>query len=103
MRAAAILRWQSALPSQPNRPKASLGSMVLGASGRGAIGKGWVGESTSPGAPFCGTGRSTTGITGRPVSRSSVNKSPCLVGCSTAGSLRPCQATMPSVGWAGLS
>ena len=66
-------------------PKASSGRMRLGASGGGATGNGWVGESTSPGAPPCGTGRSSTGMTGAPVSRSSVKSSPCLVGCSTAG------------------
>ncbi len=59
--------------------------MRLGASGAGATGNGWVGESVSPGAAPCGTGRSTTGMTGLPVSRSSVKSRPCLVGCSTAG------------------
>ena len=61
------------------RPIGVVGRDLLGDSGLGATGKGWVGDSDSPGAPPCGTGRSSTGITGAPVSRARVKIRPCLV------------------------
>ena len=47
-------------------------------------GKGWVGESVSPGTPPCGTARSSTGYSGCPVSRSSRKIMPILVDCASA-------------------
>ncbi len=37
--------------------------------GAGRVGNGWVGEVFSPGTSDCGTGRSSIGHTGSPVSR----------------------------------
>ena len=52
-------------------------------------GKVCVGESTSPGAPPCGTARSSTGKTGTPVSRSRTKTKPCLVAWTTTSRGRP--------------
>ena len=59
-------------------PQASSGESPGGCSGGGSVGKGCVGESLSPGPPACGTGRSSTGKSGAPVSRSSRKDVPHL-------------------------
>ena len=62
-----------------------------------------VGDNWSPAAPPCGTARSSTGQTGLPVSRSSTNTKPCLVGWITT-SRGPSPVSMrESVGCAGKS
>ena len=50
-------------------PHASSAERCCTASGGGAVGKGCVGDATSPGTSLFGTGRSSTGKTGTPVSR----------------------------------
>ena len=52
--------------------------------GAGFDGMGWVGDNFSPGIPFCGTGVSTMGQMGSPVSRLKVNRRPCLVNWASA-------------------
>lgn len=58
--------------SQGRNPKASSAVSVAGCSGRGRVGNGCVGEigPSSGTKPACGTGRSSTGKSGRPVTRS---------------------------------
>src|SRR6266545_735631 len=75
--------------SQGVMPQASSGEMVIRASGRGAVGKGCVGQVCSPGTSVCGTGRSSTGKIGSPVSLLSRKRNPILVACATAGISRP--------------
>src|SRR5882724_9293133 len=50
-------------------PHASSADICCAANGGGATGNGCVGDVTSPGTSLCGTGRSSTGNTGFPVSR----------------------------------
>ena len=71
---------------------------VCGTSG-GFVVNGCVGAASSPGISLFGTGRSSTGINGLPVARSSTNRFPIFVDCSTAGV--PFQST--STGCAGTS
>src|SRR5512147_73098 len=66
------------------RPHASSAVIFCGTSGGGFCGNGCVGDNHSPLTAPVGTGRSSTGYNGSPVSRSSVNTSPVFVGCSTA-------------------
>ena len=53
-------------------------------NGAGLVGKGCVGLVFSPGTFDCGTGRSSIGQIGSPVSRFSTNRNACLVGCASA-------------------
>ena len=46
--------------------------MPCTSNGAGLVGNGWVGEIHSPGVSEPGTGRSTMGHTGSPVTRSKV-------------------------------
>jgi hypothetical protein len=48
------------------------------------VGKGWVGEVTSPGTSDLGTTRSSIGHTGRPLVRSNTNAKACFVNWTTA-------------------
>ena len=48
------------------------------------VGNGCVGAARSPGTSDGGTGRSSIGQTGSPVTRSNVYTKPCLVICATA-------------------
>src|SRR5579872_3724847 len=50
------------------------------AKGGGLLGKGCVGHACSPGTSDFGTGRSSIGHNGCPVTRSSTKRNPCLVG-----------------------
>src|SRR5687767_11779861 len=52
--------------------------------GGGFVGNGCVGEYHSPGTSPFGTGRSSIGQTGSPVSRLNTYRNDCLVGCATA-------------------
>ncbi len=65
--------------------------------------KGCVGAVSSFGMSLFGTGRSSTGNTGRPVSRSSTNSIPVLVACTTAGTAWPSRVTVASAGGEALS
>jgi hypothetical protein len=53
------------------------------------FGSGCVGDSCSPSAAPCRTGRSSTGQTGWPVALSSTNRNPCLVGWMTTSRAPP--------------
>ena len=55
----------------------------------GLVGNGCVGEVSSPGTSLCGTGRSSIGQTGSPVTRSKTKAKPCLVSCTTASIFLP--------------
>ena len=55
----------------------------------GLVGNGWVGETRSPGTSACGTGRSSIGHSGSPVTRSKTNRKACFVHCATARIFRP--------------
>src|SRR5436190_23845599 len=72
-------------------------------NGAGLVGNGWVGEVLSPGTSDCGTGRSTIGQTGSPVTRSNTKVSACLVTCATALIGLPFTVTSTSIGGAGTS
>ncbi|PYP12551.1 MAG: hypothetical protein DMD56_03650 [Gemmatimonadetes bacterium] len=65
--------------------------------------KGWVRDASSPGMSLDGTGRSSTGKIGRPVSRSSTNSMPVFVACNTAGTLAPSCVIVTSAGGEALS
>ena len=57
----------------------------------------------SPGEAPPGTGFSSTGTMGVPVRRSSTNSSPCLVGCTSAGTTRPPMVRSTRLGCDGTS
>ena len=50
----------------------------------GRVGNGWVGEYHSPGTLPAGTGRSSMGHTGSPVTRSKTYTKACLLGWAMA-------------------
>ena len=72
-------------------------------NGAGRVGKGCVGEVHSPGTVDFGTGRSSIGQTGSPVTRSKTNANACLVTCTTALMRRPPTVMSASTGAVGLS
>src|SRR6267142_6007917 len=55
----------------------------------GLVGNGCVGDVFSPGTSDCGTGRSSIGHTGWPVTRSKTYSQACLLGDATALIARP--------------
>src|SRR5215510_4821700 len=57
---------------------------MLRAYAGGLVGNGCVGDVFSPGTSDCGTGRSSIGHTGCPVTRSKTNTNVCFVGWTTA-------------------
>ena len=74
------MRLRQARLSNHATPHASSAVIVAWrVSAGGAVGKGWVGEGCSPGTASCGTGFSTIGKMGAPLSRSKVNRKPVLV------------------------
>ena len=73
------------------------------ANGGGAVGNGCVGDVHSPGTSVCGTGRSSIGKNGVPVTRSNTNTNPCLVACATTSTLRPSLRRVSSFGACGRS
>ena len=79
------------------------GENRCGLSGGVSAVKGWVPEACSPGMSLAGTGRSSTGKIGRPVSRSSTNSIPVFVACSTAGTAAPSCVSVTSAGGDALS
>ena len=73
------------------------------ANGGGVVGKGCVGDDCSPGMSDCGTGRSSIGQIGAPVTRSNTNTKPCFVGCATTSRCRPFWRMVRSFGAVGRS
>jgi hypothetical protein len=71
--------------------------------GRGQVGKGCVSAATSPGTFDGGTGRSSIGHRGSPVSRSNAKTNACLVTWATAFTGRPSIMTSSTLGAAGGS
>src|SRR5437667_290616 len=69
----------------------------------GLVGNGCVGDAFSPGTVDAGTGRSSIGHTGLPVTRSSTYANDCLVTCTTALIFRPPTVMSATIGAAGLS
>ena len=76
---------------------------VWRANGGGLVGKGCVGQDCSPGTSLCGTGRSSIGQSGSPVTRSKTYRKPVLPACATASTLRPLCRTVTSCGAETLS
>ena len=72
-------------------------------NGAGLVGNGWVGEVHSPGTVDFGTGRSSIGHTGLPVTRSNTKANACFVTCTTALMRRPFTVMSASTGAVGLS
>ena len=64
----------------------------------GVVVNGCVGALRSPGTLDAGTERSTTSFTGAPVSRSSTNNVPILVGCTTAAMATPSRSNSTNTG-----
>src|SRR5215216_2520630 len=98
------LRWRSisfrhCLRSQGLSPQASSLLSVVGANGCGFVGKGCVGQLWSPGTSDWGTGRSSIGKIGSPVSRLRRKRKPILVACATAGMSLPSLRTVIRLGW----
>ena len=83
--------------------KISSGPMLTRASGPGLTGNGCVGQVCSPGTSLCGTGRSSTGYTERPVSRSRKNMYPPFETATTTGIRLPSRVTSSSAGAAEMS
>jgi hypothetical protein len=73
------------------------------ANGGGLVGCGCVGELHSPGTSDCGTGRSSIGHKGLPVTRSKTNRKPNLVACATTSTFFPLCLTVSSFGATGRS
>src|SRR3954453_6583594 len=71
---------------------------VVRASGGGLIGKGCVGQDSSPGTWLFGTGRSSTPNTGLPVSRLRTKSKPIFVISAIAGTSFPAFLTVTRVG-----
>src|SRR5882762_701044 len=69
----------------------------------GLAGNGCVGEYHSPGTSPFGTGRSSMGQMGSPVSRLKTYKKACLVGCATALTSFPLTVMSTSIGAQGMS
>src|SRR4030095_12947629 len=57
--------------------------------GGGLVGKGCVGHDCSPGISLFGTGRSSIGQMGSPVSRLKTNRKPFLFACATTSIVLP--------------
>src|SRR5712671_1191395 len=68
------------------------------ANAGGLVGNGCVGQDSSPGTSDFGTGRSSIGHNGLPVSRSNTNRKPCLVGCATTSTFLPSCFTVSNFG-----
>src|SRR5712691_11453382 len=62
---------------------------LIRTKGGGLTGNGCVGEYHSPGTSPLGTGRSSIGQIGFPVTLSNTYKKACLLGCPTAFTVRP--------------
>src|SRR3954468_16134574 len=69
----------------------------------GFVGNGCVGAYHSPGTSPLGTGRSSIGQIGSPVSRLTTYSHACLVGCATALIVRPLTVMSTRIGAHGMS
>ena len=69
----------------------------------GLVGNGWVGLVFSSGTSDCGTGRSSIGQSGWPVTRSKRKIQDCLVGCATALIVLPFIVRSTRIGAQGMS
>ena len=67
-------------------------------NGGGLVGNGCVGDVCSPGVFDCGTGRSSIGHTGCPVTRSKTNANACFVSWTTALIRRPSTVMSARIG-----
>ena len=67
------------------------------------VGNGCVGDACSPGTLDAGTGRSTIGQTGSPVTRLSTYRNPFLFGCITALIFFPLTVMSPRIAGPTLS
>jgi hypothetical protein len=81
----------------------SSGRTPCRSTGAGRVGSGWVAAVFSPGTFDWGTGRSSMGQSGRPVTRSKTKTNPCLVTWATAFTRRPLTVTSARFGAAGRS
>ena len=68
------------------------------ANGGGAVGNGCVGHACSPGMSDFGTGRSSIGQIGSPVSRLNTKRKPCLVAWATTSTAWPLRLIVRSLG-----
>src|SRR5262245_3245277 len=71
--------------------------------GLGLVGNGCVGEYHSPGVSPFGTGFSSIGQIGSPVSRLKTYSTACFVGCASALIVRPLIVMSPRIGGHGMS
>ena len=81
----------------------SLAVKVRRPNGSGRVGNGCVGQACSPGMSLAGTGRSSIGHSGWPVTRSNTKSWPVLVGCATMSTIRPSWRTVINFGAAARS
>src|SRR5215471_4826285 len=80
LRAARIFSRHVACSSSGRYGLMSFSVSAWRANGGGLVGKGCVGQASSPATSDLGTGRSSIGQRGRPVMRSRTYKNPCLLG-----------------------
>ncbi len=73
------------------------------ANGGGVVGKGCVGQTCSPNGAPCGTGRSSIGQIGSPVTRLKTYSQPVLPGCATTSTALPSCRIVSSFGAVVLS
>ena len=86
------------------RSFASSRDTPCGVNAGGLVGNGCVGYGFSPGTfESVGTGRSSIGHTGTPVTRSNTNANPCLVTWTTASIRLPSTVIVTRLGGDGLS
>ena len=81
----------------------SLSVSPSGSIGSGLVGNGCVGDVQLPGTVVCGTGRSSIGHTGSPVTRLNVKMKPCFVVWMTAGTGLPLTDRFARIGTFGRS
>jgi len=64
----------------------------------GLVGNGCVGDDTSPGTSLLGTGRSSMGHSGLPLTRSNTYRNPVFPACATMSTFLPSCFTVSSLG-----
>ena len=77
--------------------------MPCRSNGAGFVGNGCVGLVRSFGTSDCGTGRSSIGQIGSPVSRLKTKRNACFVGCAIALTVRPFTVMSNRIGAHGRS
>ena len=80
----ALLHRLRTAPASPARDSHRPRVKVWRMNGAGLVGKGCVGQDCSPGISLFGTGRSSIGQSGCPVTRSRTYRKPVLPACATA-------------------